>query len=300
MIILEILKAIVYTAVFSLAITPLDFKLASAVGAIDVPKDNRRMHRKPVPRIGGVSLFLSFVLFTMAFCKDAAPFFSSLLAGAVLIVVIGIIDDCSPVSPYVKLSVQLAAAIFTVSGAAFTAKSTSVVFTIFAVIWVITFTNAHNFIDGLDGLCAGITVNESVLLGILLWLLGLRPLSLASFVLGGACIGFLPYNARNAKIFMGDCGSTFIGFFFGAVSAYVIGTSAQLIIPIAFIFLIPLADIIFAVTRRLANRKNPFSADRSHFHHLLSDRFGHTSASIILRLISAIFGLLGIGIFFAI
>ena len=300
MTILEIFKAIVYTAVFSLAITPFDFRLASAIGAIDTPKDERRMHKKPVPRIGGLSLFISFLLFCMIFCKETSPLLGALLTGTVLVVVVGIIDDCNSLNAYTKLIIQLLAAVLTLSSDAFRASNKELLFFSLSLIWVLTLTNAHNFIDGLDGLCAGISANEAVGLGVILWFSDLRSLALASFVLGGACIGFLPYNAKNAKIFMGDTGSTFLGFLLGTVSAYAIGISRLLILPFLFIFLVPLCDIAFAVTRRLVNGKNPFAPDRSHIHHLLADRLGHAKASYALRTISAILVAIGIGLFFLI
>ena len=137
-------------------------------------------------------------------------------------------------------------------------------------------------------------------MGTVLLLGGNVGLSLASNVLGGACIGFFPYNAHNAKIFMGDTGSTFLGFCLGTISAYLIAyeLSPKAVISVFLIFLLPLADITFAVTRRLAEGKSPFAADRSHIHHILADKIGHFRASRRLRLISALTCLLGVIVYF--
>lgn len=298
--ILDILKALVYTAVFSLAATPLDFRIAGAIGAIDVPKDSRRMHSSPIPRIGGVSLFTSFALFCLIFCKETASLLCCMLSGAVLIVILGIIDDCARMGAKSKLLVQGFASLAVILSARIFRIEFQALSAIFSFVWLITLTNAHNFIDGLDGLCAGVSITESLALGTVLLLGGNVGLSLASFVLGGACIGFFPYNAHNAKIFMGDTGSTFLGFCLGAISAYLIAyeLSPKAVISVFLIFLLPLADITFAVTRRLAEGKSPFAADRSHIHHILADKIGHFRASRRLRLISALTCLLGVIVYF--
>ena len=292
---LDALRALVYTAVFSLASTPADFRLAHAIGAIDVPRDGRRMHTRPIPRIGGLSLFASFAIFSMIFCKETAQALSALLLGAVLIVVIGIIDDCKSANAGIKLAFQLCASLITVITSY---RDVGPVLASASIMWLLTLTNAHNFIDGLDGLCAGVSLNESVALGIILLLDGEGTAALACFVLGGACIGFSPYNSKNAKIFMGDTGSTFLGFCLGAISLQLVLSRGYIaILPLVFVFAIPLCDIFFAITRRILNKKSIFAPDRSHLHHFLADRLGHRSASIVLRLLSAALAMLGIAFY---
>ena len=170
----------------------------------------------------------------------------------------------------------------------------------FSIIWLITLTNAHNFIDGLDGLCVGVSLIEAIALGII-YSISEEPLwALFSFVLGGACIGFLPYNDKNAKIFMGDTGAAFLGFTLGfaALNLLLIDFSPTALVSVCFIFAIPLIDICFAVTRRIFQGKSPFASDRLHLHHLLSDRLlGHRLASVAIRIASLVFSLIGIAVF---
>jgi UDP-GlcNAc:undecaprenyl-phosphate GlcNAc-1-phosphate transferase len=171
---------------------------------------------------------------------------------------------------------------------------------LFVFLWLITSTNAHNFIDGLDGLCTGISVIEAISLGIIFLYENHPQYALLAFVLGGSCIGFYPYNAKNAKIFMGDTGSTFLGFVLGllAVKALKFSSSHITLISMCFIFIVPMADIIFAVIRRSFQGKNPFMPDRSHIHHILSDSsLGHYKASLVLRVLSMLFAITGILLF---
>ena len=300
MIILDTLKALVYTAVFSLLATPLDFRLARAIGAIDIPKDGRRMHSRPIPRIGGISVFVSFAVFSFIFCEGNAPELISLLAGAILIVVLGIVDDCMSLPAIPKLTAQFTAAIFSVTVLILYGEVVSPITVALAVLWLLTLTNAHNFIDGLDGLCVGVSLVEATALGVLLLIRGSVPLGLAAFVLGGACIGFFPFNASNAKIFMGDTGATFLGFALGFLSIELLRLDPDFrtFLAIGLIFFIPLADISFAVTRRISRGKSPFAPDRSHIHHLLADgRLGHKGASVLIRLASLSFAAIGMLIY---
>lgn len=293
--ILNLSKALVYTAVFSVFLTPFDFKLAKKIGAIDIPKDTRRMHTKPIPRIGGISIFVSFLIFCLLFQKETAPDATAFLSGASVIISLGIVDDSVSLSAKNKLFFQLVAAALSVWGAeGFTQK-------ILSVLWLTALTNAHNFIDGLNGLCVGVSINESAAIGILLLLVGQTAPALISFALCGACIGFYPYNAGKAKIFMGDTGSNFLGFTLGCLSLYLKKHVSGLALPLVFfaIFSLPITDITYAVTRRILNGRSPFTPDRSHIHHLLADsKLGHTTASLVLRIISLVSASLGVIVFF--
>jgi len=215
--ILNLSKALVYTAVISLLLTPIDFKLAKKIGAIDTPNDNRRMHTKPIPRIGGISIFAAFLIACLWFSKEITPDIIAFLSGASIIISLGIIDDSLSLSAKSKLLFQLAAA----SASVFTAYDGGVFSKILSVLWLVALTNAHNFIDGLNGLCAGISINEAAAIGMVLLLSGRVTPAITAFALCGACIGFLPYNAGKAKIFMGDTGSNFLGFTLGFLSLYI-------------------------------------------------------------------------------
>ncbi|MBQ7292795.1 MAG: undecaprenyl/decaprenyl-phosphate alpha-N-acetylglucosaminyl 1-phosphate transferase [Clostridia bacterium] len=294
--ILNLSKALVYTAVISLLLTPIDFKLAKKIGAIDTPNDNRRMHTKPIPRIGGISIFAAFLIACLWFSKEITPDIIAFLSGASIIISLGIIDDSLSLSAKSKLLFQLAAA----SASVFTAYDGGVFSKILSVLWLVALTNAHNFIDGLNGLCAGISINEAAAIGVVLLLSGRVTPAITAFALCGACIGFLPYNAGKAKIFMGDTGSNFLGFTLGFLSLYIEKDLSviALIFVILLIFSVPLTDMFFAITRRLIHGKSPFAPDRSHIHHILADSpLGHLRASLVLRIISFLCALMGITAF---
>ena len=289
--ILEMSAALVYTAVFSLLITPADFTLARAMGAIDVPNDTRRMHTRPTPRLGGISIFASFIILNLILQKETAPDFLAILSGAFFIAILGIFDDSLGLSAKFKLIAQIlitVAVLFSVGYSGIT--------DLLCVIWVLTLINSHNFIDGLNGLCAGVSIIEAVGLGILFFIKGNIPQSTTAFILGGACVGFFPYNFPTAKLFMGDTGSTFLGFVLGILSVIFLADSHGLwdFIAVFLIFLFPLTDIVITVFRRVLKGQSPFAADRSHIHHLLAYRFGHRRASALIRFIAFLSALSGV------
>lgn len=287
------------TALTSLILTPFDFPAARRIGAIDVPKDDRRMHTHPIPRLGGLSIFFAFLILTLIFCFDIAlPLFYA-WAGAILLVCVGVLDDALSLPPLLKLTAQLGAAyVSTIGGniiSSLSAGGRLVSLGRFALpltlFWMVTLINAHNFIDGLDGLCGGISLAESAALGLIGLACGLPSFALAAFAVCGACVGFLPYNMGGARIFMGDSGSTFLGFILAWLSVALL-SSPMPPSPISMIllFAVPLADIAVAVTRRVAKGKSPFLPDRSHIHHMLADTtLGHFGASRFLRLLAALF-----------
>lgn len=300
---LSLSLAAVLTALSSLLLTPLDFRVAHRLGAIDVPKDGRRMHRRPVPRLGGLSIFFTSLLFSLIFCFAIADKLFFCWAGAILIVCVGVLDDAMTLPPWIKLFSQIGAAyvstiggnvISTIGSVPLGAASLPI-----TLLWIVTLINAHNFIDGLDGLCCGVVTVESAALGFVGLALGKPLLAAAAFVLCGACTGFLPYNTGGARIFMGDCGSTFLGFAMAWVSVALLADPSPISpISLLLIFAIPLADITVAVTRRVAKGKSPFLPDRSHIHHMLADTsLGHTGASRLLRLAAALFAAVGYFLF---
>lgn len=285
------------TALASLLLTPFDFRAARHLGAVDLPKDARRMHKNPVPRLGGISIFFASLLFTLIFCFDISYSLFFGWAGAILIVCVGVLDDALSLPPWIKLFAQVGAAyVSTIGGNVITAvgnRSLGVLSLPVTVLWIVTLINAHNFIDGLDGLCGGVAAIEGGILGLIAIKTGHPGLAAASFTLCGACIGFLPYNMGGARIFMGDCGSTFLGFALAWVSVSLLSAPLSPAIPL-LIFAVPLADITVAVTRRLAKGKSPFLPDRSHIHHMLADTsLGHFGASRLLRLAAALLAVVG-------
>ncbi len=292
--ILFYMQIFILSALLSLFLTPADFLVAEKLGAIDTPKDARRMHKKPTPRLGGLSILFVFLIFSLLWdFSDVSHLFFG-WAGGILVAFVGVLDDRYALSPPIKLLAQSAGAIVSMLGGNVIREIASISTGIFAVpltlFWTLTLINAHNFIDGLDGLCAGISGTEATTLGLIALSLGNTETALASLILGGACFGFLPYNAGGAKIFMGDTGSTTVGFLLAFFSTRTL-FSGNLVTPL-LLFALPLADITFAVIRRLLKGKSPFVPDRSHIHHLAADRLGHHKASKILCYIAAIFAAL--------
>lgn len=300
--------ALVCAGVISFALTPLVKMLAKKVGAIDVPKDDRRMHTVPIPRMGGLAIFISFMLTILIFSKGIDRQLQSILLGAVIIVILGVFDDIYALNALLKLVVQIGAACVVVfyggcriqyvtnpfgtgADAYFNLGTFAIPLTI---IWLVAITNAVNFIDGLDGLACGVCCISSANMLVIALLVSEPSIALLMAVLVGACIGFLPFNFNPAKIFMGDTGSTFLGFVLAAVSIQGLFKSYALIsFAVPFLLLgVPIFDICFAIIRRLAHGKNPMAADRGHVHHRLIDMgFSQKQSVAIAYILTAILGL---------
>jgi len=293
--------------ILSFALTPVVKTLAHKVGAIDVPKDARRMHKKPIPRLGGLAIFLGF-LFAVLLFADINRSLQGILLGAVVIVVLGMIDDIVPLNALLKFCVQILAALIVVLYGDIRIET----FTnpnIFSsnpyihlgfwsipvtVIWIVAITNAVNLIDGLDGLAVGVSSIASFSLLVIAVILSEWNLAIVMAALAGACIGFMPYNLNPAKIFMGDTGSTFLGFILATISIQGL-FKFYAIVSFAVPFLImglPLFDTMFAIGRRVLSGKSPMAPDRGHVHHRLIDMgFNQKQSVTILYLMSGLLGL---------
>lgn len=299
--------ALVCAALLSFTATPLVRVLSYKIHAVDVPRDGRRMHRDAVPLIGGLAIFISFVATYFFFAKPDRAFLFY-LAGAVLIVALGIADDVFTLKPWVKLLGQAAAALIPVLGGTritwIMLANHRIEFGPFAVpltlLWIVGLTNAINLIDGLDGLSCGVSTISCVSILAVLILQGSDSASVMMvLILIGACLGFLPYNRHPAKIFMGDTGAMFLGYTMAVISVggmFKLHTAFSVIIPL-IIFALPLGDTLFAFVRRLVAGKSPFTADRGHLHHRLVD-LGFTQTETV-RILYSICGILGlVAVFF--
>lgn len=300
------LLAMAAAAVVSFASTPLVKTLAYKVGAIDVPKDNRRMHKVPIPRLGGLAIFLAFLLSVLVFAEIDRQM-QGILLGAVMIVILGVMDDIMALKALPKLLVQIAAAgVAVYHGCVIQFFSNPNVFSEITyinlgwlsypvtIIWIVAITNAVNFIDGLDGLAAGVSAISTAALTVIALMVAETNVAIILSALFGACLGFLPYNMNPAKIFMGDTGATFLGFMLATLS--VTGLfKMYAIISFAVPFLIlgvPIFDICFAFLRRIAKGQSPMTADRGHFHHRLIDMgFSQKQSVAIAYMLTAILGL---------
>ena len=302
-----IIAAFAVAAVLSYFFTPPVKNFAHKVGAIDVPKDARRMHKKPIPRLGGLAIYGGFLCSILIFGQLDETMLCVLL-GAAIIVALGIFDDVLALGAKLKFVVQIVAAAIPVcigdlQIGLFTnlnplSDTPFVHLGILAVpvtiIWIVGITNAVNLIDGLDGLAVGVSSIAAITMLAVALLTGNMPIAITMAALAGACIGFMPYNLNPAKIFMGDTGSTFLGYMLATVS--IMGLfKFYAVISFAVPFLIlglPIFDTANAIIRRVAAGRSPMSPDRGHVHHKLIDMgFNQKQAVAILYAISATLGL---------
>lgn len=266
--------------------------LSWRIGAVDVPMDWRRMHPESIPRAGGLAIYLSFVIGCLLLGRPSL-FLSCTLGGAALMLAVGLADDIFCLGATVKFFFQISIAVATVLG-----SGVAVGWRAFAaVLWVLTLTNAHNFIDGLDGLFAGSAAVESVMLGVSFLLVGAADSAAIPLLLGASCLAFRQYNRFPAQTFAGDCGSGTVGFLLGMLSLPLWGSltpSLGLLVPL-FLFAYPLTDLVTAVLRRLMRGKSPFAADRAHLHHrIVAAGVTHPQCVSILVLLSAALGSVGV------
>ncbi len=297
-----LIAAALCAGLISFTTTPLARVFAFKVGAVDVPKDERRMHNKPIPRLGGLAIFLGFSVAALAFC-DFTPTLLSIYFGGLVIVVVGVLDDIFRLNAWVKFIVEIAVAFIPISQGLsiefINLFGEYVVFGVFeipiTVLWIVGLTNAINLIDGLDGLSCGISVicSLSLLLCSIL-VLDNFALTMLTAILASSCLGFLPFNSNPAKIFMGDTGALFLGYTLSVISIsglFKMHAVLSFMIPVS-IFALPLFDTIFAFVRRIASGHSPFRPDRGHIHHRLID-IGFNQKQTVYILYS-VCGILGI------
>lgn len=302
---------IIFVASFvaCLIATPIAIKLAPKVGAMDIPKDNRRMHDHPIPRFGGIAIFCGILV---AFIKLRPLNIQTvgLLIGSAFIVLVGIVDDRKGIAPKLKLILQIVAAAilwFTktrITG--FTNPFTSNFVTlplwlscIITVFWIVGITNTINLIDGLDGLAAGITFIACISVAYTAYYKDMTETLIIVLAIAGSTLAFLIFNSYPAKIFMGDAGSMLLGFLMSSVSLIGVAPSKSAmlfstIIPVLTLAL-PIFDTSFAIIRRVANHRPIMQADKGHLHHrIMAMGFGQRRTVLALYCISAIMGVSGI------
>lgn len=296
---------ILISTIISFMATPLVKKLAIKIHAIDTPKDERRVHKKPIPLLGGLAIYFAFII-SLILKKGALETSEiGIIIGATIIVIGGVIDDIKDLKPIVKLCFQIAAAICLIaSGVSITILTNpfdsingliyiSWLYIPFTLIWVVGITNALNLIDGLDGLAAGVALISTITIFIIAIIHGRSEAAILTSILGGAIIGFLPFNFNPASIFMGDTGAQLLGFLLAAISmegTIKSATAFAVSVPILALGL-PIYDTIFAMIRRKVNGKPISQGDRGHLHHRLLDLgLSQKQVVIIMYFISAILG----------
>ena len=263
-------------------ITPLFEKLAIKFNVLDVP-DRKKVHKEPTPVLGGLAVYIGVIL-GLVFSLANLGFLLGIAIGATIILIIGLIDDVRGLSAQIRLIGQLIAALIIISFGVRLSFLPSNLWgnigeIILTLIWIIGITNALNYLDGLDGLAAGITAICALFFSIISYQTNQFGLSLACLVLMASCLGFLPHNLRKGKIFLGDAGSTFIGFILASIA--IIGNWAEdnvvkLSVPI-LILGIPIFDMVFTTVMRIKERKIRTVIEwfeyggKDHFHHRLID-----------------------------
>ncbi len=287
------IRVIIAAAVAAVSAFLLTFgvrRLSPMLGFMDVPNDDRRMHETAVPRAGGIAVYIAFLL-AMCITGLWELLLSYALCGFIIMAV-GLADDKISITPKTKLVVQaLAGAILclfgiTVEELTFFGFELNLGWAAYplTVIWVIAITNVFNLIDGLDGLCCGLSIIGAGAIGIIAFFDGNASLTACSLIFVAACLGFLPHNTHKAKIFIGDSGAMLCGFILATLSCQTVFESRMSVPSLAaiVIFGIPLFDAVFAVIRRLVGKSNIFIGDKKHVHHRLSERYGHRNAVVLL------------------
>ena len=300
--------------VVALVVTPLVILLANKTGAMDAP-DARKVHKKPIPRIGGLAIYAGFmaaIIFVAArFGFDAESIKETVgltLSGS-LIVAVGLIDDYKNLPAKVKLLGQIIAAavlvlIFDVRIDFVTDPFGDYIYLEWfalpaTMFWLVGLTNTVNLIDGLDGLAAGVAAIASFTILLIALEQNFILVAVMTAALAGAAVGFLKYNFHPAQIFMGDTGSMFLGFMLAGISvtgAVKSVATIALIVPI-FALGLPILDTTFAIVRRVRGGVPIFKPDKGHLHHrLLGVGFTQCQAVLLMYVISALFGLSAIAL----
>lgn len=295
--------ALMVPLIISFILTPFAKQVAKMVGAIDTPKDDRRIHKTPIPRLGGLAIFLATTI-SMILMLELERDIVAIIVGGIIIAISGFIDDTKEVSPKLKISFQLLASLVLIYGGVkieilsnpFSDSgymSMGIMAIPITIFWVVGITNTVNLIDGMDGLSAGVSSISAITLAIISYMVGDTNVTIISLIIAGSALGFLPYNFNPASIFMGDTGALYLGFMLSAVA--IEGTvkgaaTVAIVVPILSLGL-PVFDTTFAILRRYKNRRPIMEADRGHLHHRLLDLgLGQRRTVIILYAVNMVFG----------
>ena len=297
--IIKILIMVFSIFLFVTFLIPFIKKMATHVGALDIPNE-RKVHKQPMPRMGGLAIYFGFLLGYMLFGTHSLTM-NAILIGSFIIIITGVVDDIKPLRASTKLIGQLAASLVIVFygnmlikdisafGFYIDFKWVSYPITIFFILGCV---NCMNLIDGLDGLAGGISAIYFLTIGIIAAIQGSVGLEFVlSFVMLGATLGFLVHNFHPASIFMGDSGSMFLGFIISIIAllGFKNVTVTSLIIPL-LVLAIPILDTIFAIIRRLLKGQSISKPDKFHIHHqLLNRNFSQRATVLIIYFVDLLF-----------
>jgi len=311
----KVITVFLIALVGALAATPLSIVVANKFDIIDRPRDDRRIHSRPIPRFGGLGIFVG----TMAAMIIPAGMNSEIktaMIGGALMYLLGALDDIKNLKPIVKFAGQWAIATLVyamgvrinfitnylsstdINGVVFLSNGIAYLIT---VIWIVGITNAVNLMDGMDGLAAGTTAIMALSLAYVAYIhgvkLGMMPVCIAFMAVAGGCLGFLPYNFYPAKTFMGDSGALFLGYMIAilsVISPLKRATFVGAIIPILALA-VPIFDTAFAMIRRIARGDSIMTADKGHLHHhLLASGFGQRRSVLVIYGIVGIMGIVAV------
>ena len=313
----RIIEVMLISVVAAFAATPLSIRIANRFGIIDKPKDERRVHKKPIPRFGGMGIFIG----SMAGLIVPAGMNHKIevaMLGGLLMYGLGVIDDIFDIKPVVKFGGQvLIASLVYYLGIRITFISNFLelpgadshanlllgtgVGYIVTVLWIVGITNAVNLMDGLDGLAAGSTAIMALSLAYVAYIHGMRigsmPVCIALVAVAGGCLGFLPYNFSPARTFMGDGGALYLGYMIAVlsvISPLKQATFVGAIIPMLTLA-VPIFDTLFAMLRRTLRHESIMAADKGHLHHhLMAAGFGQRRSVLIIYGIVGIMGIVAV------
>ena len=299
-------------ALVAAAATPLAVWVAPKIGVMDVPKDNRRIHSKPMPRFGGVAIYLGMMVSLAVFTIHARGV-TAIMLGCTLMYFLGLADDIKNLKPSIKFIGQAAiATIVFFLGVRITFVRITLIELFFGsdpimfggiidyvvtVLWLVAITNSVNLIDGLDGLAAGISAISALCIAYVAYIHGYVVPTMVMMAIAGSAMGFLPFNFHPAKIFMGDAGSQLLGFAIAAFSLTGTVKSATIMVVLmpALVLGLPIFDTIMAIIRRTSRHQSIGTADKEHLHHrIMKAGFGQRRAVLLMYSVSGVMGTMAV------
>ena len=261
-----------------LVLTPAVGRFARILGVVDQPGETRRIHLRPTPRLGGIALLLGIFVPALAFLVLDGPY-RGILLGAAVATSVGVVDDFRGLAWWGKLGGQFSAAGVAVGFGVHVDRFTFPLIGIqdlshwvsvpASLLWIVAIMNMVNFLDGMDGLAAGICAIAGSTFAVIALSLGKPDAAILSAIVAGACVGFLRHNFFPARIFMGDSGAMLLGFVLATVSIQgLLKTAATVALFFPLLVLaMPIVDTSFVFAKRLKHGRPLYEADRTHLHH---------------------------------
>ena len=294
--------------IISYLLVPVTKQIGLRLGIYAV-ENKRTVHHGRIVRIGGVAIYIAFLLSLAILWRIDNKLFG-ILVGACFVFIGGLLDDIYDLPAKIKLLFQCIgafAALF-IGNLSLSelhimslAITSPILVKLFSFVWLIGITNAINLIDGLDGLSSGICTIVTMTIGLLGFFMGRRDVVILALVLAGSILGFLPYNFHPASVFVGDCGAQFMGFMIAALSLLGFKTTALITLglPILVLF-IPISDTLIAIIRRKLKGQKIMEADKGHLHHvlMLKLKLGHRNTVLVLYVVTALFAMAAILTYF--